>query len=210
MNIAIDQKGKKPLPPKATEDDLEDEHFTRGNGKCRDSNGQFDTNHSYFPTGPNDRRPKNVQKRVRDINACKNVCINDPRCTAFHFYMLDPGHYNNCWIWTEPGYTANGSSKAYCFVKNKDAAPVPISEDPFDKVLDAHDHDMGDDHHHNDNHAHTHTHGDVTHTHEETREHSHTDTGGFVEDHIHETLQALNNRCTRYINVKGCVSLNNI
>lgn len=39
---------------------------------------------------------------------------------AFHFYLLDPGHYNNCWIWTKPGYSGNGSHKAYCYVKDKE------------------------------------------------------------------------------------------
>jgi len=47
--------------------------------------------------------------------------MSDPRCTAFHFYILDPGHYNNCWIWTNKGYTPSGSKNAYCFVKNKNA-----------------------------------------------------------------------------------------
>lgn len=91
--------------------------------------------------------------------------MNDRRCTAFHFYMLDPGHYNNCWIWTEAGYTPNGSTKAYCFVKNKNVSPVPISEDPFDQVWDVHDKDMGTANHHNDNHAHDHGHDTPGHTH---------------------------------------------
>lgn len=32
-------------------------NFARGNGKCRQADGSFDTNHSYFPTGPKDKRP---------------------------------------------------------------------------------------------------------------------------------------------------------
>jgi len=79
--------------------------------------------------------------------------------------MLDPGHYNNCWIWTEVGYSPNGSTKAYCFVKNKNASSVPISEDPFDQVWDVHDKDMGGAHHHNDNHAHDHGSDTTGHTH---------------------------------------------
>jgi len=109
--------------------------------------------------------------------------------------MLDPGHYNNCWIWTEKGYTANGSTKAYCFVKNKGASAVPISEDPFDNVWDAHDNDMGEHHHHNDNHDHDHTHGN-----------------GSDADHTHGTPAINKPRvfCNKYKKFKGCVSGNNI
>lgn len=121
INQAIEKKGRDPLPEKATNNDIQDSNFVRGNGKCRNANGDFDTAHSYFPTGPNDKRPQHMQRRVRDIQACKEVCLNDRKCTAFHFYLLDPGHYNNCWIWTATGYVANGSTKAYCFVKNANA-----------------------------------------------------------------------------------------
>jgi len=38
-------------------------------------------------------------------------------CSAFHFYLLDPGAPNNCWAWTKDYYIADGSDKAYCFVK---------------------------------------------------------------------------------------------
>jgi len=105
--------------------------FTRGEGKCRNYLGDFDTAHSYFPTGPNDPRPEAIKKRVRSIQGCRQVCIEDENCTAFHFYLLDPGHYNNCWIWTEPDYTPNGSHKAYCYVKDKDYV---LSEDDLSQT----------------------------------------------------------------------------
>lgn len=112
----------KPLPKRAEVGDDEKEAigFTREDGKCRDTMGDFETEHSYFPTGNNDPRPKDQQKRVRSIEGCRQVCIEDENCTAFHFYLLDPGHYNNCWIWTTSGYSGNGSHKAYCFIKDKD------------------------------------------------------------------------------------------
>lgn len=60
INTAIEKKGRDPLPERAKTTDIDDDNFTRGNGKCRDADGEFDTAHSYFPTGPNDRRPKNL------------------------------------------------------------------------------------------------------------------------------------------------------
>lgn len=56
-------------------------------------------------------------------------------------YLLDPGAYNNCWIWTEPFYVANGSDKAYCYTKKPD---IPDNswedwmdeEDGFDEELE--------------------------------------------------------------------------
>jgi len=55
------------------------------------------------------------------MKQCKNVCKADPECRAFHFYLLDPKGYTNCWIWTKDGYSGNGSEKAFCFVKNDEA-----------------------------------------------------------------------------------------
>lgn len=66
---AINNKDKKPLPPQA-DTDVELSNFTRGNGKCRDARGNFDTSHSYFPTGPTDPRDDSVKHRVRDIKGC--------------------------------------------------------------------------------------------------------------------------------------------
>jgi len=95
--------------------------FKRGNGKCRNYLGDFNSEDSYFPTGPNDKRPHDHRrKRVQDIKACMTVCAYDPECTAFHFYLLDPGAYNNCWIWTASGYSPDGSDKAYCYTKEQD------------------------------------------------------------------------------------------
>ena len=34
-------------------------NFVKGNGKCRKADGTFDTKDSYFPSGPNDKRPEN-------------------------------------------------------------------------------------------------------------------------------------------------------
>jgi len=85
--------------------------------------------------------------------------------------LLDPGHYNNCWIWTKPGYSPNGSNKAYCFVRNKNVVrPSPESKpDKFDQMWDVHDKDMGDDHYHSheDGHDHHHQNGDRDHHHSE-------------------------------------------
>ena len=92
----------------------------QGHGKCRLADDTFNHDDSYFPTGPNDKRPSHQRKRVRDIKACKRVCDKDASCTAFHFYLLDPGAYNNCWIWTVEGYTPNGSDKAYCYLKQEE------------------------------------------------------------------------------------------
>lgn len=65
--------------------------------------------------------------RVTNIRRCQKACEADPKCTAFHYYLLDPGAPTNCWLWTTDGYSGNGSEKAYCFVKDKsqkDKKPV--------------------------------------------------------------------------------------
>lgn len=69
INEAIKNKGKRPLPKQAEvdENDANAVGFTRGDGKCRDYLGDFNTEDSYFPTGPNDPRPAGVKKRVRSI-----------------------------------------------------------------------------------------------------------------------------------------------
>jgi len=94
---------------------------------------------SYFPTGPNDKRPGNQQKTARTVKQCERVCSTDPKCTAFHFYLLDPGAPNNCWIWTKDYYIPNGSDKAYCFVKKDLAVTEEWIEDTtaFDVAREA-------------------------------------------------------------------------
>lgn len=79
---------------------------------------------------------------MRNIKDCKKICANDVNCTAFHFYLLDPGAFNNCWIWIESGYTPNGSDKAYCYTKNEnfqlnesDQEEVEIDEE-LEKLLE--------------------------------------------------------------------------
>ena len=52
------------------------------------------------------------------MNKCKRRCSKDPKCYAFHYYLLDPFGVTNCWIWTKSGYSNNGENTAYCFVKN--------------------------------------------------------------------------------------------
>lgn len=127
------KKGKE----KVTEHDKanrEFKDFKKGKGKCRLADGTFGHNDSYFPTGPNDKRPKKYQRRVRDIRSCKKVCARDPNCRAFHYYLLDPGAFNNCWIWTEVGYGPNGSDKAYCYLK-KDG--LKDEEDVLEDTIDS-------------------------------------------------------------------------
>ena len=70
---------------------------------------------------------------MRNIKGCKKICANDIRCTAFHFYLLDPGAYNNCWIWTANDYIPNGSDRAYCYVKEKNFL-LEASDEEEDKI----------------------------------------------------------------------------
>lgn len=111
--------------------------YDKGNGKCRLPDGSFGSSDSYYPTGPNDPDIYRT-KKVRDIKHCKEVCDKDSDCVAFHFYLLDPGAYNNCWIWTVDGYLANGSDKAYCHVKRDDFVLDPNADyGEIDEAWDA-------------------------------------------------------------------------
>ena len=75
------------------------------------------------------------------------MCANDPNCTAFHFYLLDPGHYNNCWIWTASGYFPNGSHRAYCYVKDADFVPDEADlEEEWETGWDSHIAEKWDEH----------------------------------------------------------------
>jgi len=85
---------------------------------------------SYWAGGPDD--PYDAFKgNVKTMNNCKRSCNKNPKCTAFHYYLLDPLGQTNCWIWTKEGYEANGSTKAYCFVKkdNKDDSDEVSDDD---------------------------------------------------------------------------------
>jgi len=66
------------------------------------------------------------------MNGCKKRCTEDSKCLSFHYYLLDPFGVTNCWIWTNEGYSSNGSKKAYCFVKTGeeiDKAELPEGAD---------------------------------------------------------------------------------
>jgi hypothetical protein len=60
----------------------------------------------------------------------------DPKCTAFHFYLLDPGAKDNCWIWTQEGYSGNGKERAFCWVKENMDHVVTDDEYDIDKKAD--------------------------------------------------------------------------
>ena len=61
------------------------------------------------------------KQNVKSMNKCKKRCSRDPQCYAFHYYLLDPWGITNCWIWKKDTYQANGTERAYCFVKTGDA-----------------------------------------------------------------------------------------
>ena len=88
-------------------------NFKRTNGKCRRADLSYDMKHVYEGGGPKDIYQKHVTNGVQ----CKRTCALDPKCTAFHFYLLDPGAKDNCWIWTHEGYSGNDREKAFCWVK---------------------------------------------------------------------------------------------
>lgn len=99
-------------------DDLANEEydgFIKGEGKCRLPDGTFGEGDSYWAGGPDDPNSKN--RDIYSMKKCKKACKNDGNCMAFHWYLLDPSGYTNCWIWTSIEYVANGSEKAYCFVR---------------------------------------------------------------------------------------------
>lgn len=116
---AVDKKGLK--KNKKTDHNkvikMQFDNYTRGKGKCRLPNRKRNKDDSYYPSGPGDKRPIEQHRIVRNVEQCENVCSTDPKCTAFHFYLLDPGSFNNCWIWTAEDYRANGSDKAFCYIK---------------------------------------------------------------------------------------------
>lgn len=70
------------------------------------------------------------------MKKCKKACNKDENCKAFHFYLLDPEGLTNCWIWTVDGYEANGSEKAYCFVKTAKTIEESEDSDDEDEIVD--------------------------------------------------------------------------
>jgi len=90
--------------------------FVKGEGKCRKPDGNFEDGDSYWAGGPND--PNNNMADIYSMKKCMKACKNDANCYAFHWYLLDPSGWTNCWIWITPEYAANGSEKAYCFVRD--------------------------------------------------------------------------------------------
>lgn len=67
------------------------------------------------------------------MKQCKNACNTNPDCKAFHYYLLDPRGYTNCWLWTQEGYAGNGSEKAFCFIKTHDAQNAEGDDEKEDK-----------------------------------------------------------------------------
>lgn len=59
-NTAIAHKDIKPKKYDQINADHDFIGYNKGNGKCRLPDGSFNHYDSYFPTGPNDMRPKSI------------------------------------------------------------------------------------------------------------------------------------------------------
>ena len=66
----------------------------------------------------------NTRHSVATEMGCHLLCEQDTRCTAFHYYHLDPGALDNCNIWTATGYTGNDSKSSKCYTKSDPATPA--------------------------------------------------------------------------------------
>lgn len=67
MKQAVEKKGYL-YPTDHDKANVEFKNYKRGNGKCRQPDGvSFGSKDSFYPTGPNDLRPKSIQKKVRTV-----------------------------------------------------------------------------------------------------------------------------------------------
>lgn len=87
-------------------------------GKCRQADKvTYNTDDHYNAI--------NTSRSVSNEYGCYQLCEDDTLCTAFHFYTLDPGAFDNCNIWTASGYTGNDSRSSICYTKDR---PAPEEE----------------------------------------------------------------------------------
>lgn len=84
-------------------------NYRRSPGKCRLASGKFRLEDVYQAGGPKD--PVSKKKSVKTMSQCMQVCQKDANCDAFHFWLLDPGAKDNCWIWSGDYVKGNGQGK---------------------------------------------------------------------------------------------------
>lgn len=89
------------------------EGFRETQGKCRQADKyNYDREHVY-------NLVNTLGNVVNTEQGCADYCSKDIECVAWQFYQRDPGAYDNCNIWTGPGYTGNGAVSSKCYLKNQ-------------------------------------------------------------------------------------------
>lgn len=86
-------------------------------GKCRKADKVTYNQADYY-------NAINTRHSVATEAGCHALCESDVRCTAFHYYLLDPGALDNCYIWTASGYAGNDSRSSKCYTKSTTSSRV--------------------------------------------------------------------------------------
>lgn len=105
--------------------------YTKKQGKCRQADKvTYNTDDHYNAI--------NTSRQISTEAGCYQLCEDDPMCTAFHYYILDPGALDNCNIWTATGYTGNDSRSSICYTK--DDPPPEAARDATPSSTDCSNH----------------------------------------------------------------------